>query len=346
MRYQTHSRHPRDAHSFASQPTPVGEPLLRQLGTTEMRVSAVAMGCWPISGISSVNVTAEDSKATLQAAYDVGINFFDAAYCYGLDGEAERMIGEVLGRERDRIVIATKGGIHWLGPGRQLKDGRPETLRKECEESLRRLRTDRVDLLYLHAPDPNLPIADSAGELRRLLEEGKTRSVGLSNATSEQLEQFVAVCPLAAFQPHFNMLQREIESSQLPWCIERNVSVTVYWPLMKGLLAGRLNRDHTFDLRDGRRKYPMYQGEEWIRNQDFVEKLRVIANDAGRTVAQVVINWTIHRPGITSALCGAKRPEQIRETAAAMHWRLTDDQLARIERALFERGRPVSRSAV
>lgn len=318
---------------------------LRPLGRTDILVTPVAMGCWPITGITSIDVNEAGSLATIAAAFDAGINFFDTAYCYGFEGESERMIGRVFAGRRDQIVIATKGGIHWED-GKQGRDGSPAMLKRECEESLRRLGTDHVDLLYLHAPDPNVAVAESAGALSELLEAGKTRAVGISNATIEQLTEFAAVCPLTAYQPHYNMLQREIETSQLPWCRERGVAVIIYWPLMKGLLAGKLPRDHAFDPRDGRRKYPMFQRDEWRKNQDFLDKLRPIAAEAEKTVAELVINWTIHRPGITAALCGAKRPEQIRANAGGMGWRLSPDQLARIDQALAERGEVVSRGAV
>jgi aryl-alcohol dehydrogenase-like predicted oxidoreductase len=318
---------------------------LRRIGLTDLFVTPIAMGCWPITGITSIDVNDADSLATIAAAYDSGINFFDTAYCYGFGGESEQMVGRVLGPHRERIVIATKCGIHWVD-GKQVRNGSAARLHRECEESLRRLGTDRVDLLYLHAPDPNVPVAESAAALRELLEAGKTRSVGLSNATTEQLAEFAAVCPLAAYQPHFNMLQREIEDSQLPWCIEHNVSVFVYWPLMKGLLAGHLPRDYVFDAKDGRRKYPMFYGEEWRKNQDFLDRLRPIAAEAGRTVSQLVLNWTIHQLGITAALCGAKRPQQIIENAGGMGWELTHDQLASINAALAARGPAVSRGAV
>jgi aryl-alcohol dehydrogenase-like predicted oxidoreductase len=318
----------------------------RPLGSTDITVSPIALGCWPIAGITSIDVTEANSLATIERSIDLGINFLDTAYCYGRDGESERMIRRALGKRRDEVVIATKGGIHWGPDGKQAKDGRPETLKRQCEESLRRLGTDRVELLYLHAPDPNVPVAESAGALKELMEAGKTHCVGLSNATLAQLEEFAAVCPLAAFQPHYNMLQREIEADTLPWCQSRGVSVMVYWPLMKGLLAGKLPRDHVFAPNDGRAKYPMFQGEEWRKTQDFLDELRAIASEAGRTVSQLVINWTIHRPGITAALCGAKRPDQIEENAGALGWRLSDAQLARIDTAIERRGTPVSRAAV
>jgi aryl-alcohol dehydrogenase-like predicted oxidoreductase len=318
---------------------------LRRIGTTDIEVAPVAMGCWPISGMTSLGVTEPESLATLEAAVDAGVNHFDTAYGYGAGGESERLIAKALGHRRDRIVLATKGGIHWED-GKQAFDASPERLREECDESLRRLGTDRVELLYLHAPDPQVPIRESAGALKRLLDEGKTRSVGASNLSIAQLEEFAAECPLSAVQPHYNMLQREIEDDLLPWCRQRRVSVMVYWPLLKGLLAGKLPRDHVFDERDGRKKYPMFQGGEWRRNQDFLDRLRPIAEEAGRTLAQLVVNWTIHRPGTTAALCGAKRPEQIRENAGAMGWSLSRQQLDFIEEALAERGPVVSKAAV
>lgn len=317
----------------------------REIGCTGIQVTPLAMGCWPIAGITSIDVHEASSLATIEAAADAGINFFDTAYCYGYEGESERMIARVLGARRDEFVIATKGGIHWDNKV-QARDGRPQTIRRECEESLRRLNTDRVDLYYLHAPDPNVPIADTAGAFRELLDAGKIRSAGVSNVNAQQLEEFARVCPLAACQPHYNMLQREIEADVLPWCVRNNVSVMVYWPLMKGLLAGKLDRDHKFDPRDGRQKYPMFQGEEWQKNQDFLDQLRPIARDRNVSVAQVVLNWTIQRPGITVALCGAKRPDQIRDNAAAMQWKLTPEEITSIDRAIAARGPIISRAAV
>ncbi len=319
---------------------------LRPLGSTGICVSPIALGCWPISGMTSLDVNEADSLATLHAALDAGINFLDTAYAYGAAGESERLIARAIAGRRDSVVIATKSGIHWAADGQRVIDGSPATIRRQCEESLRRLATDRVELLYLHAPDPNTPLAESAGELLRLVEEGQARSIGVSNFALAQLAEFHAVCPVTAVQPPYNMLQREIEQDIIPWCRERGISVCVYWPLLKGLLAGKLPRGHAFQPGDGRAKYPMFQGDEWRKNQDFLDDLRVIAAGAGKTVAQLVVNWTIHQPGITAALCGAKRPEQIRETAGALGWRLTPEQLGHIDAALARRGTPLVRAAV
>jgi aryl-alcohol dehydrogenase-like predicted oxidoreductase len=295
--------------------------------------------------LASPGTNDADSIATIEACFDLGINHIDTAFGYGREGESERLIGRAVGTRRREMVIATKGGLHWDREGRQAHDASPDALRRECEESLRRLGTEYVDLLYLHAPDPKTPVAESAAALRKLLEEGKTRSVGASNLTVTQLEEFASVCPLAAFQPPYNMLQRQNEADTLPWCRRRGVAVLVYWPLMKGLLAGKLRRDETF-ANDSRRKYPMFQGEEYQKNLDLVDALRAIAAMSGHTVAQVVVNWTIHQPGITAALCGAKRPDQLRDTAQAAGWRLSDAQIRGIEKALADRGTPVIKAPV
>ena len=319
----------------------------RRVGQTDLWVSPVALGCWPIAGITSIGVTEAESLATIAAALDVGINFFDTAYCYGYDGESERMVGRVLRPHRRDVVIATKCGIGW-GPDRKmLKDARPETIRRQCDESLQRLGMEVIDLYYLHAPDPNVPVAESAGALRGLHDAGKVRAVGVSNFSQiSQYEEFHAVCPISADQPHYNMLQREIEAERLPWCQQHGVSVAVYWPLMKGFLAGKLVRDHVWDPKDGRQKYPVFQGDQWDKTHDFLEKLRPIAERHHRSLAELVTAWTIQRPGITVALCGAKRPEQIQESAGAMNMVLSEQDLAEIDRAIRDRGEVLSRAAV
>lgn len=271
------------------------------------------------------------------AAFESGINFFDTAYCYGYEGESERLITQALGEKRDEIVIATKGGIHWRGK-KQVRDASPSRIKQECDESLTRLKTDRVELYYLHGPDPEIPVSESAGAFKELLEAGKILSVGVSNFNLEQLQEFAAVCPISAYQPRYNMLQRDIERDRLPWCVENHVSVMVYWPLMKGLLAGKLPRNHQFAPEDGRQKYPMFHGEEWEKNQDFLEQLRTLAEEYQLTIPQIVIRWTIQQTGITCALCGAKRAAQIEENAKTMNFELTPIQMETINGIIQQRG--------
>ena len=318
----------------------------RPLAHSEIHVSPVALGCWPIAGMTSLDVNDADSLKTLQAAVESGINFFDTAYAYGAAGESERLIAQALKPRREDVVIATKCGLAWDGDGKRVLDGRPETLHRQLEESLIRLDVDHVELLYLHAPDPHTPVSESAGALHEAKVAGQTRLVGVSNFSVEQLDEFHQVCPISVVQPPYNMLHRDIEQDILPWCEKRGVSLAVYWPLMKGLLAGKLARDHVFQVGDGRAKYPMFQGAEWQRNQDFVDELRGIAQEHGATVAQLAVRWIIEQPAITAALCGAKRESQITEVSGAMHIDYTEDLQTKIRAAMQRRGTAVTKAAV
>lgn len=318
----------------------------RLIAKTGLQVTPVAMGCWPIAGITSIDVNERDSLATLIAAHESGINFFDTAFNYGRDGESERLIRKAFGDEMDHLVIASKAGLTWSSTGERMHDASPEAIKSAFNTSRERLQQNVIDLYYLHAPDPRVPIERSAEAFAELLESNSIRAVGVSNVDVKQLQAFEQVCPVAAVQPHYNMLQREIESSLIPYCQANDIAVIVYWPLMKGLLAGQLKRNHVFAANDGRAKYPMFQGKEWERNQDFVDELRRIAEEVGKSVPQVVINWTIHQAGITAALCGAKRSYQIEEAAGAMGWKLSAEHLDQIAQAIERRGPIVTKAAV
>jgi aryl-alcohol dehydrogenase-like predicted oxidoreductase len=296
--------------------------------------------------MTSLDVNDRDSLATIEAALGAGINFLDTAYCYGPHGESEELIGRTIKGRRQGLVIATKGGLHWGPKGERVFDGTRERLHAECRESLRRLQIDCIDLYYLHAPDPNTPVAESAVAFAELKQQGLIRAAAVSNFTVSQLQQFHAVCPVAAVQPAYNMLQRQIEADLVPFCREHQIALCTYWPLLKGLLAGKLVRDHVFQPGDGRAKYVMFQGQEWQRNQDLLDDLRAIAARSNKTVAKLVVQWTISQPGITSALCGAKRADQILESAAALEDDFTAEELAQIDAALERRGPALTRSAV
>jgi len=315
----------------------------RKLGNSDLEVSPVSFGTWPIAGVTSLGVNDDDSLATLRACAELGINFIDTAYVYGPNGESETLTRRALGERRDDFVIATKCGIHFGTGDEMINDARPETIRRECDESLRRLGTDHVELYYLHSPDDNVPVAESAGAIQKLIDQGKAQYAGASNCHLDQIKEFHEVCPLTAVQLPYNMLQRDIEQQTVPWCRENNIAVVVYWPLMKGLLAGKLKEQNDLAADDKRRTQPMYQGDEWTRNQKFVDVLREIAAECEQPVAAVVINWTIHQPGITAALCGAKRHWQLEETAAAMSWQLSDAHLTRINTAIADRGKAAAK---
>ena len=320
---------------------------MRQLGKSDLNVTPVALGCWPMAGVTTLDTIHEESIASVHAALDAGINHLDTAYVYGPNGESDHVLRDALEGRRKEAFLASKVGIHYESANgakpEMTHDGRPDTIARECDTLLDRLNTDHVELLYLHSPDPKVPVAESAGAIARLIESGKTLTAGLSNGTLEQIQEFASACPLSAVQLPYNMLQRDIEEKTIPWCLDNQVSVVVYWPLMKGLLAGKLKRDHVFAEGDSRVKYPMYQGEEWQRNQDFVDVLRELAESSGRTVAQIVTRWTLEQPGITSVLCGAKRPWQIEESAAALTTPLTDTEHAQIAEAISARGKAESK---
>jgi len=325
----------------------------RFLGSSSVAVGPLGLGCWPLAGMTRDGVTREAAVATVGAAIDSGVTHLDTAYCYGEHGESERAIREALsGRRREDVVIAGKCGIHWepdrekSPPRRQVVDGRPGRIRAQVEETLDRLGTDRLDLLYLHAPDPAVPIEESAGELKRVLEAGKARAIGLSNASAANLSRFAAACPLVACQMQFNMLQREIEAEVLPWCLAHGVAMVVYWPLMKGLLAGQMRRGQTFPTSDSRHKYPIFNGPEFDRNLDFVDALRPVAARLGCELPDLVLAWTAEQPGITSVLFGATSPEQVRENAAAMRCELDAEARQAIHAAIRARGPVAGRQAV
>ena len=319
----------------------------RELGSSGVFVGPLGLGCWPLAGMTRAGITHTMAVATVAAAIDAGITHLDTAYCYGADGESERAIfAALVGRRRELVTIAGKCGIHWEPGRKQCVDGRPERIRREVDESLIRLNTDRLDLLYLHAPDPTIPIEETAGALAELLKEGKTRGVGASNCSSDLVARFAAICQLSACQMPFNMLQREIEAEILPWCRARGVAMVVYWPLMKGLLAGGMTRDQVFPTTDSRHKYPMFNGEEFQRNLDVVDVLKMVAARLSCPVADVVLAWTAEQPGITSVLFGATSPDQARTNAQALHCELDDEARQAIAAAVQARGPVAGRRAV
>jgi aryl-alcohol dehydrogenase-like predicted oxidoreductase len=304
---------------------------LRPLGSAPIEVSPVGFGCWPIAGVSSLGVNDADSLATLHAAIDSGVNFFDTAFSYGFDGQADKLLAQVLQTRRSHAIVASKVGSHYTAQRTRVVDGRPETLIAHAHIACKRLGIEQLDVLYLHEVDPHVPLAESAGAIAEIVQSGVARFAGVSNVDAQQLALFHTICPVVVVQPPFNMLQTDKVEELRELCSQHNIAIACYWVLMKGLLAGKLPRDHQFDPADRRLTYPIYQGQAWERSQDLLDRLRQLASELECTVAQLVIAWTLAQPGITVALCGAKRPAQIQETAAAMHLELSLDVLARID---------------
>ncbi len=318
--------------------------LVTQLVDNEARVKkqltlpGLALGCWPLAGMTRAGVTRQAAIETVAAAIDHGITHLDTAYCYGENGESERAIAQAIKGRQNEVTIASKCGIHWQTGKKQTVDGRPDTIIREVKESLVRLELDRLDLLYLHTPDTNIPIQESAGALRRLLDEGIVGAVGLSNGNVEECRLFAEICPLSACQRHFNMLQQEIRPVLLPYCQSKRIAMVAYWPLMKGLLTGRMKRDQVFPRTDSRHKYLMFRGEEFQKNLDFVDTIRSLATQQNLSLVSLVLAWTMAQKGITTVLFGATSAKQVATNAQALACHLEDGSIFAINEAIQQRG--------
>ncbi|MDA8041370.1 MAG: aldo/keto reductase, partial [Pirellulales bacterium] len=260
------------------------------------------------------------------------------AHCYRDNGERANAIAHAAQRRRTHVTITSKCGIHWKAAKKQIVDGRPETIIRQAKESLFRLQADTIDLLYLHTPDPKIPIKESAGALRRLLDEGVVRAVGLSNGNVEECKLFAETCPLTACQRHFNMLQQEIRPTLLPYCKSEQIAMVTYWPLIKGLLTGRMERNQVFQKTDSRHKYLMFHGEEFQKNLDFVDTIRSLAIQQNMDLVSLVLAWTMAQEGITTVLFGATSAKQVAANAKALNCRLDGSIIQAINDAIQQRG--------
>jgi aryl-alcohol dehydrogenase-like predicted oxidoreductase len=300
-------------------------------------VNRIAMGCWPIAGVTSLGVTEQASLATVNRAIDEGINFFDTAYSYGFNGESDRILKRVLIERRSEMVIAHKVGQSWDANRQRVIDARPETMIAHAKQCVARLDLDCVDLMYLHAPDPKVPIAESAQALTEITSLGLARSLGVCNVTCEQAAQFAEHCTLAAIQIPFNMLQQTQHRAMRAFAQEREILLVCYWIYMKGLLAGKLRRNHQFSPHDKRLSYEIFQGESWWRAQDLIDQLEQMATAKSCTISQLVVAWTLQQPGVNIVLLGAKTPDQIAESAGADRLQLDQGELDALDRAIVER---------
>ena len=311
---------------------------LRRLGESGLEVAPIVLGTWPMSGIKWAGINDRDCIATIHRAIDLGVNLIDTAYMYGKHGEAEVLVGKAVRDRRDRVLIATKGGLEWAGESdERIVDCSRRRLMEQVEESLQRMRIDTIDLYQVHWFDEDTPIEETARAMADLLQQGKIRAIGVSNWTPDQMDAFRQVSPLHCAQPLYNMLARDAEADVLSYCAEHGIASIVYRPLERGLLTDRIKPAHEFPEDDSRRQKPEWQGDEFDRTFAMVQKLKAIADDLGKSVAQLVINWTMHQPGITAAICGAKRAEQVEENVGGAGWRLSAEDLANVTRIVDER---------
>jgi len=296
----------------------------RKLGGSSIEVTVIGFGAWAIGGNGWGKVDDSESIAAIQRSIDRGVNFVDTAPIYGL-GRSEEVVGRALAGRRDKVVLATKCGYVWDGAGNARRDLTPASIRREVAASLKRLRTDVIDLYQVHWPDPDTPIAETFTTLAKLREEGLVREIGVCNFTLEQLREARKHAPLITFQPGYNLIDRGIEKEIVPWCQRSGVGITAYAPMARGLLTGKFNKDATFADDDVRSHDPRFQGERFERLLAAVDVLRAEAKRLGKTPGQVAIAWVIQRPGITLAICGAKTAGQVEENVRGAGWELPAD---------------------
>jgi aryl-alcohol dehydrogenase-like predicted oxidoreductase len=308
--------------------------------TTEIagqKVSRVALGTWAIGGSEWGAVPDDVAVATCLGALDRGINLIDTAPIYG-HGRAEEMVGKALsahGRRQD-FFIATKAGLSWNAAG-VFANSSVLRLKAELEDSLRRLGTDYIDLYQIHWPDTLIPIAKTAALMAQFQREGKVRALGVSNFSVAQMQEFRAVAPLASNQPPYNIFERQIDGEILPWCAANGVAVLTWSSLCRSLLAGRVHRGMKFDAGDIRNFDPKFQEPRFGQYMTAVEGLAALARERyGKTVLELAARWVLDRPGISVALWGARRPEQLDAVAGVMGWKLDADAMAEIDRIVAE----------
>ncbi|MEA3105409.1 MAG: hypothetical protein QOI88_14 [Gammaproteobacteria bacterium] len=301
---------------------------------TALRVGRVALGTWAMGGWMWGGTDERESVATIRAALEQGINLIDTAPVYGF-GVSEEIVGRAVAPAglRSRAVIATKVGLEWRD-GKVYRNGTRDRIMQEIEQSLRRLRTDYIDIYQVHWPDPLVPIEETAATMRTLYEQGTIRAIGVSNFSVAQMERFRQVAPLHVLQPPYNLFERAIESDILPYCRANNIVTLGYGALCRGLLSGRMRADTVFDGDDLRRLDPKFQPPRFAQYLAAVRQLDQLAQDSfQRRVIHLAVRWMLDQ-GISVALWGGRRPDQLDATHGVEGWSLDAESRATIDRIL------------
>ena len=314
----------------------------KRLGVNGPEITRIGLGTWAIGGggwkYAWGSQDDNDSVAVIHEALDRGINWIDTAPVYGF-GHSEEVVGRALTGRRDKVLVATKCG-RTAGPGGSIQSVLDAaSVREELEASLRRLKTDWIDLFQVHWPDPDPKIEEAWGEIARAVRDGKVRYAGVSNFTPAQMKRLQGILPVTSLQPPYSMLRRDIEKEILPFCGASGIGVVCYSPLQMGLLTGTFSRERVAALAgdDLRGSNPYFVEPALGRNLALVEKLRPIATRHGRTVGELALAWVLSRPEVTAAIVGGRRPGQAKALAGAADWKLAEEDLSDISRALAER---------
>lgn len=309
------------------------------LGNSDLRITPIGIGAWAIGGGgwngSMGPQNDSDSIPAIHAALDYGLNWIDTAALYGL-GHSEEMVARAIQRRTPKPYVFTKCERVWDEDGNIGECLKAESIRRECEDSLRRLKTDVIDLYQIHWPEPDQDIEEGWTELARLKEEGKVRYIGVSNFSVGQMKRAQAIAPITSLQPPYAIVRRESEPEILPFCLSQNIGVIVYSPMYAGLLTGAMTRERVANFlpEDWRRNLPGFKEPALSRNLRVVEHLRAIGKRAGRTPGEVAITWTLNHPAVTGAIVGFRNPQQVAGIAGAADFRLNQNEISQIEEAL------------
>ena len=306
------------------------------IADTGLTVSRVGLGTWAIGGWMWGGTDDEESIATIRAAVDRGVNLIDTAPAYGF-GRSEEIVGRALvdGRLRSRVVIATKTGLEWKD-GKVFRNASRDRILREVEDSLRRLRTDYIDICQVHWPDPLVSIEETAEAMQELLDQGKIRAIGVSNFSVGQIERFRRIAKLHVVQPPYNLFERDTEAELLPYCRKSDLAALTYGALCRGLLSGKLREDAQFNGDDLRLTDPKFQLPRFAQYLTAVRRLDQLARDHyGKRVIHLAVRWILDQ-GATTALWGARHPGQLQPINEVSGWSLDTDAKVEINRILRE----------
>lgn len=308
----------------------------RRMGNSGIDISVIGQGTWEMGNDFFGEVDEKQSIDAIRASIDAGVNMVDTAAAYGLDGASERVVAKAIKGLRDKVVLATKLGVLRID-GEYVRCLNPNIMRRELEDSLRRLETDYIDLYFVHWPDFNNSIDDALELMVKFKQEGKIRAIGVSNFDTGLIQKAIDIADISVVQPPMSMLNRSsVENGILPLCKKSDVGVITYGSLGGGILTGKMEKPVTGGKELRSVFYSFYEEPMWSKCQQLLDVLRGIASDKDTTVAQVSINWVLSQPGVTCSLMGATTPEMAYENASAAEWELTADEIAYIEKKYKE----------
>ncbi len=308
----------------------------KQLGNSDLYITPIGFGAWAIGGgdweFAWGPQDDADSVAAIRQALDAGVNWIDTAAVYGL-GHSEEVVARALEGMSNRPYVFTKCSMVWDEHRQISRSLKADSIRRECEASLRRLQVETIDLYQVHWPDPNQDIEEGWATMAALKKEGKVRHIGVSNFNVAQMKRAQAIAPITSLQPRYSLIHREVEPEILPFAARENIGVIVYSPMASGLLTGAMTAERIARLPadDWRKRSPDFQEPRLSRNLRLVRLLQAIGRLHGRTPAEVAVAWVLHNPAVTGAIVGARRPDQVRGITGAAEFRLSPRELAEVE---------------